>query len=165
VESLERFRIYLTRTEIGGWDIWTLIPVALAFLALIAVVGYFVYSHLFAPDDTPDRRSAARGQSLFMQSLRLIRDDPETLVFSGAAAALSLLPPLLTVALLQSERGLRHLGGIAFWFGRADWTAVSDIEKIWGLAAIFFTYLFCYVCGGLLSLGVLGCTLKRLQGG
>jgi uncharacterized protein DUF6159 len=165
VESLDQFRISLTRTEIGGWDLWTLIPVALAFLALIGVIGYFIYTHFFAPDGAPDRRPVERGQSLFLQSLRLIRRDPETLAFSGVAAALSMIPPLLTVQLFRSERGLARLGGIAFWFGAAGWNSVDDIQKIRGLMAIFSTYLFCYVCGGLLSLGVLACALKRLRGG
>jgi hypothetical protein len=97
-----------------------------------------------------------------MQSLSVIREDPETLVFSAAAAVLSLLPPCFTVLLLRSEQGLVRFGGIAFWFGGSD---VGGVEKIRGLEAIFLTALFCYVCGGFLSLGVLGCALKRLSGG
>ncbi|MFI5350341.1 MAG: DUF6159 family protein [Elusimicrobiota bacterium] len=166
MESLDQFRIYLTRVEpIAGWSAWSLIPFVLAILAVAGAVAYFVYTHLFAPDDTPDRRDTAREASLFLQCLRLIREDPVTLVFSAVAAVLSLLPPILTVVMMHSERGMERLGGIAFWFGARNGALVSDLEKLKGLEAIFCTYLFCYVVGGLTSLGVLGCSLVRLRGG
>ncbi|MFI5361332.1 MAG: DUF6159 family protein [Elusimicrobiota bacterium] len=164
--ALDRFRIYLTRLEVfPGWTAWTLVPVALSILALAAAFGYFTYTHLFAPDDNPDRREVKRDGTLFLQCLSLIRADPETLVFSAAAAVLSLLPPVLTVVMMHSERGLERLGGIEFWFGAGNGAVVGGLERIRGLEAIFCAYLFCYVVGGLLSLGVLGCALKRLGGG
>ena len=166
MQAFDQFRIYLTRLKVvGDWDAWTLIPVVLLIPALIGAFVYFVYTHVFAPDDRPDRRYVRRGQNLFLQSLRVIRADPETLAFSAAAAGLSLLPPALTVLMLHSERGLRHLDGIAFWFGGGRGRVVSGVQMIEGLMEISLGYLFCYFCGGLLSLGVLGCTLKRLRGG
>jgi hypothetical protein len=45
VDSLNQFRIHLTRLEVfPGWDAWTLIPVVLASLALVAAFACYAYS-------------------------------------------------------------------------------------------------------------------------
>jgi hypothetical protein len=45
VESLGRFRIYMTRYEVfPGWDAWTLVPVAFCLFALVAAFVYYGWS-------------------------------------------------------------------------------------------------------------------------
>ena len=45
MENFERFRIYLTRYEVfPGWTAWTLVPVGLALLAIVAAFAFYGWS-------------------------------------------------------------------------------------------------------------------------
>ena len=140
MESLERLKIFFSRYEvIGGWDAWTLIPVALALLALIAAFAFYfwsLYQRSRSPAGVdwdselgvdPSKISPADPRDRFAARLRLAAMSVFT-IFLGSGA-------LLTGHFTSREHGRRY---------SADGTAahvaggiLCAAGLILGLAALF----------------------------
>jgi hypothetical protein len=140
VEALGRLKIFLSRYEvIGGLDAWTLIPVMLALLAVVAAFAcYFwsLYRRLRSPSGVdwdaelgidPSRISPSNPRDRFSARLRLAAMGAFSL-FMGASAA-------LTGHFSNRERGHRYSADGAS--ARVAGGILCAAGLMLGLAALF----------------------------
>lgn len=135
-----------------GYD-WTLPELAMMIVGSLTVIAIIVEG--FKPAAVHQNR--LQGNMLWL-AFGVLRRDPETLLFSAAAALMMLAPvTALLVFAVDPSSG-------AFWRGLSPGWRVAAASDAGGYAVALPVMFLAFTGGGLCSAGVLACAIKRLRG-